>query len=98
MSKVDDTTVDKIAELARLEFNSEDKESIKKDLSKILTYIDKLNEIDTDGVEPLIHISDEYNVLREDVTEETTSQAEALKNAPDKNSDYIKIPKVLDKK
>ena len=98
MSKVDDTTVDKIAELARLEFNSEDKESIKKDLSKILSYIDKLNEIDTEGVEPLIHISDEYNILREDAVEETISQEEALKNAPDKNSDYIKIPKVLDKK
>ncbi len=94
MSQVDDTTVDKIAELARLEFNASDKENIKKDLSKILTYIDKLNEIDTDGVEPLIHISDECNVLREDVVEQNISQQEALKNAPDKNSDYIKIPKV----
>ena len=94
MSKIDDITVDKIAELARLEFNAKDKEAIKKDLSKILTYIDKLNEIDTEGVKPLIHVSDEYNVLREDVIEEITTQAEALKNAPDKNSDYIKIAKV----
>ena len=94
MSKVDDNTVDKIAELARLEFTSSDKENIKKDLSKILTYIDKLNEIDTEGVEPLIHISDENNVYRDDVVEENITQAEALKNAPDKNSDYIKIPKV----
>ena len=94
MSQIDDITVDKIAELARLEFNADDKEAIKKDLSKILTYIDKLNEIDTEGVKPLIHISDEYNVLREDVIEEITTQIEALKNAPDKNSDYIKIPKV----
>ena len=97
MSQIDDTTVDKIAELARLEFNSEEKENIKKDLSKILTYIDKLNELDTDGVDPLIHISDEYNVLREDIIEESTTQVEALKNAPDKNSDYIKIPKVISK-
>lgn len=98
MSKVDNKTVDKIAELARLEFNDADKENIKKDLSKILTYIDKLNEIDTKGVEPLIHISDEFNVLRNDVAEENFTQEEALKNAPAKNSDYIKIPKVLDKK
>lgn len=94
MSQIDNATVDKIAELARLEFNAEEKENIKKDLSKILTYIDKLNEIDTDGVEPLIHISNEFNVLRKDVVGENISQEEALKNAPDKNSDYIKIPKV----
>lgn len=97
MSQIDDTTVDKIATLARLEFSKEEKEDIKKDLSKILSYIDKLNEVDTDGVEPLIHVSNEKSILRPDVVEQKTTQQEALKNAPDKNSDYIKIPKVIEK-
>jgi aspartyl-tRNA(Asn)/glutamyl-tRNA(Gln) amidotransferase subunit C len=97
MTHIDNATIDKLANLARLEFNDSEKEAIKKDLSKILSYVEKLNEIDTNGVEPLIHISDEVNVLRDDVAEETISQQEALKNAPDKNSDYFKIPKVLDK-
>jgi aspartyl-tRNA(Asn)/glutamyl-tRNA(Gln) amidotransferase subunit C len=97
MTHIDNATIDKLANLARLEFNDSEKEAIKKDLSKILSYVEKLNEIDTNGVEPLIHISDEINVLRDDVAEETISQQEALKNAPDKNSDYFKIPKVLDK-
>jgi aspartyl-tRNA(Asn)/glutamyl-tRNA(Gln) amidotransferase subunit C len=96
MTHIDNATIDKLANLARLEFNDSEKEAIKKDLSKILSYVEKLNEIDTTGVEPLIHISDEVNVLRNDVAE-TISQQEALKNAPDKNSDYFKIPKVLDK-
>lgn len=97
MTHIDNATIDKLANLARLEFNDSEKEAIKKDLSKILSYVEKLNEIDTNGVEPLTHISDEVNVLRDDVVEETISQQEALKNAPDKNSDYFKIPKVLDK-
>jgi aspartyl-tRNA(Asn)/glutamyl-tRNA(Gln) amidotransferase subunit C len=59
--------------------------------------MDKLSEIDTENVEPLIFMSDEVNVLREDVAEETITQAEALKNAPKKDSDYFRIPKVLDK-
>lgn len=97
MTHIDNATIDKLANLARLEFNDSEKEAIKKDLSKILSYVEKLNEIDTNGVEPLTHISDEVNVLRDDVVEEIISQQEALKNAPDKNSDYFKIPKVLDK-
>jgi aspartyl-tRNA(Asn)/glutamyl-tRNA(Gln) amidotransferase subunit C len=97
MTHIDNATIDKLANLARLEFNDSEKEAIKKDLSKILSYVEKLNEIDTTGVEPLIHISDEVNVLRDDVVEETITQQEALKNAPDKNSDDFKFPKVLDK-
>ncbi|MFP5470058.1 MAG: Asp-tRNA(Asn)/Glu-tRNA(Gln) amidotransferase subunit GatC [Bacteroidia bacterium] len=97
MTHIDNATIEKLAQLARLEFSDSEKEELKNDLSKILSYMDKLNEINTDGVEPLIHISDEVNVLREDVVKETITQQEALKNAPDKNSDYFKIPKVLEK-
>jgi aspartyl-tRNA(Asn)/glutamyl-tRNA(Gln) amidotransferase subunit C len=59
--------------------------------------MDKLSEVDTENVEPLIFMNDEYNKLREDVAEVTVSQDEALKNAPKKDSDYFRIPKVLDK-
>ncbi|HIA35622.1 MAG TPA: Asp-tRNA(Asn)/Glu-tRNA(Gln) amidotransferase subunit GatC [Flavobacteriales bacterium] len=95
--KLDEKMVDKIAELSKLEFNKNEKEAILEDMNKMLIFIDKLNEIDTDDVEPLIHMTHEINVLREDDAENTISQQEALKNAPSKDSTYFKIPKVLDK-
>ena len=70
---------------------------MKGDLEKILSFVDKLNEIDTKGVEPLIYMSDEVNVLRADEITEETSQEDALKNAPQKDSDYFKVPTVLKK-
>jgi aspartyl-tRNA(Asn)/glutamyl-tRNA(Gln) amidotransferase subunit C len=95
--EITEEIVDHIAHLARLEFNGDAKIAIRQDLSRIIQFIDKLSEIDTENVEPLIFMSDEVNVLREDVAHETLSQAEALKNAPKKDSDYFRIPKVLDK-
>ncbi|MCE2786914.1 MAG: Asp-tRNA(Asn)/Glu-tRNA(Gln) amidotransferase subunit GatC [Bacteroidota bacterium] len=89
--------IDKLADLAKLEFNGDEKEHIKNDLSRILTFIEKLNEIDTTGVEPLIFMSDAVNVLREDEVIQTISKDEALKNAPKKDSDYFRVPKFLDK-
>jgi aspartyl-tRNA(Asn)/glutamyl-tRNA(Gln) amidotransferase subunit C len=80
-----------------LEFKGADQEAIKNDMEKIVGFMDKLSEVPTENVEPLIFMSDEVNVLREDVAHETLSQAEALKNAPKKDSDYFRIPKVLDK-
>ncbi|MDZ4757006.1 MAG: Asp-tRNA(Asn)/Glu-tRNA(Gln) amidotransferase subunit GatC [Bacteroidota bacterium] len=95
--KITDETIDKLAHLARLEFNGVDKENIKKDLSQITAFCEKLNEIDTTGVEPLIYMSDETNVLREDIIIEEISHVEALKNAPKKDSDYFRVPKFLEK-
>lgn len=89
--------VDHIAHLARLEFEGEEKDAILKDLENIIQFIDTLNELDTENVEPLIFMSEEINRLREDISEQTITQAEALKNAPKKDSDYFRIPKVLDK-
>lgn len=94
---VDLKTVDRIANLARLEFTDEEKKDIQGDLNKILALVDKLSEVDTEGVEPLIYMLDEEARLREDVVEQKTTQEEALKNAPDKDSDYIRVPKVLDR-
>lgn len=93
--KITDEIVDQIAHLARLEFNGEEKENIKADLTNIIAFVDQLNAVDTEGVEPLIFMSDAINVLREDVYKPSITQEEALKNAPNADSDYFKIAKVL---
>jgi aspartyl-tRNA(Asn)/glutamyl-tRNA(Gln) amidotransferase subunit C len=95
--KIDNETVDKIAHLARLEFENEAKDQIIKDMNNMLAFVDKLNEIDTSQIEPLIYMSDEINVLRADVVKQEITQAEALKNAPKHDSDYFKVPKVIEK-
>ncbi len=95
--KIDKETVDKIAHLARLEFESGAKDQIIKDMNNMLAFVEKLNEIDTSNIEPLIYMSDEVNVLREDVVKHEITQAEALKNAPKHDSDYFKVPKMIEK-
>lgn len=94
---ITDETIDHIAHLARLRFEGEAKVAIRQDLDKIINFMGKLSEIPTDEVEPLIFMSDELNVLRDDEAEVTLTQTQALKNAPKKDSDYFRIPKVLDK-
>ena len=98
MAKITNDTVDKLATLSRLEFDGKDKVEIRGDLNRMLDFVDKLNELDTSGVEPLIYLSDEKNVLRADEMNRTISQKEALSNAPKKDSDYFKVPKVVEKK
>jgi aspartyl-tRNA(Asn)/glutamyl-tRNA(Gln) amidotransferase subunit C len=95
--KLSDETIEHIAHLARLEFEGESKSAIKKDLENIIGFMDKLSELPTENVEPLIFMSDEVNKLRDDVTVSSISQQDALKNAPKKDSDYFRIPKVLEK-
>lgn len=95
--KITEETVDHIAHLARLEFEGEKKETIKEDLERILQFIDKLKQLETNNVEPLVYMTNEVNRLREDETKVTLSQEEVLKNAPKKDSDYFRIPKVLEK-
>jgi len=95
--KVSEETVKHIAHLARLEFEGENKSKMQEDLESIITFMEVLKEIPTDNVEPLIFMNDEVNRLREDVALVTLSQNEVLKNAPKKDSDYFRIPKVLDK-
>lgn len=95
-NKIDMNTVDQIAHLARLEFDQQAKEEIANDMNRMLSFVDKLNELNTDNVEPLIYMTHEQNVLRPDVPEKTITQKEALKNAPKKDSDYFKAPKVID--
>ncbi len=93
--EINNEIVDKIASLSKLTFSGAEKEAIKNDMNKMLDFVGKLEEVDTEGVSPLIHISEEVNVLRPDKSEYSISQEEALKNAPKKDSTYFKIPKVL---
>jgi aspartyl-tRNA(Asn)/glutamyl-tRNA(Gln) amidotransferase subunit C len=95
--KITEETIDHIAHLARLRFEGAAKTEIQQDLNNIVGFMGKLAEIQTDNVEPLIFMSDEVNVLREDDAVVSISHAEALKNAPKHDSDYFRIPKVLDK-
>ncbi len=94
--KLDINTVKKIAHLARLEFDEKGAEKMKQDMTQILDWVEKLNELDTDGIEPITTMSTEVNVLREDVVGEHLSHERGLKNAPKKDSDYFRVPKVMD--
>ena len=95
--KVDNKLIDDLSRLAKLKFDEKTIEEMKSDFENILGFIDKLSEIDTEGVEPLIYLSDEINILRADEIEEEVTQEQALKNAPEKDSDYFKVPTVLKK-
>jgi len=95
--KIDDQIIDKISRLAYLEFGEEEKEKIRQDLEQILTFVEKLRELDTENVEPLVYLSDKTDVLREDKKIPTLSTEEALLNAPDKSGHFFKVPKVIRK-
>ncbi|MER2996029.1 Asp-tRNA(Asn)/Glu-tRNA(Gln) amidotransferase subunit GatC [Pontibacter populi] len=89
-------TIRKLAHLARLEFNEEKEQEVLGDLNKILNWVDKLRELNTDNIEPLTHMTAEVNVMREDAAKNTVTHEEALLNAPKKDSDYFRVPKVLE--
>lgn len=94
---IDDKTFERVAVLAKLSFNTDEKKKILEEMTKVLSYCQKLNEVNTDDIEPLIFLGDEINIFREDVAELKISKEEALLNAPQKNSDYFKVPKFLDR-
>ena len=95
--EVNNKLIQDIAKLSKLKFDDSAEEKMKSDLKKMLAFVDKLNEIDTEGIDPLIYMSDEINVLRTDEIAHEVSQKNALKNAPQKDSDYFKVPTVLKK-
>ena len=93
--KVDQELLSKLERLSRLQLSEGEKENIIKDLNNILGMVERLEEVDTSNVEPLIYVTDEPNELREDVIAHQVSKEVALKNAPDANSDYFKVPTVI---
>jgi aspartyl-tRNA(Asn)/glutamyl-tRNA(Gln) amidotransferase subunit C len=95
--EVTDATIDKLAHLSRLQFNETEKAEIKTDLQRMIAFVEKLNELNLDGVEPMLFMSEEMNVLREDEIRGSISREEALKNAPLHDKQFFKVPKVIKK-
>lgn len=95
--QVNDALIDKLSKLSMLQFSDEEREAIKNDLEKMIGFVDKLKELDTSGVEPLLHMSSNVDVLREDVPGNMLSREEALQNAPKHDDTYFKVPKVIKK-
>lgn len=93
--KVDKESLTKVAHLARLNIKPEQEDKLLKDMTEILTWVDKLKELDTDGVEPLTHMTQEVNALREDIAEQTIATQAGLKNAPDHDDQFFKVPNVM---
>ncbi len=89
--------VDKLANLSRLKFDETEKISIKNDLQKMIQFVEKLNELDTTGVEPMLHMSENINVLRADEVKGSISREAGLKNAAIHNEQFFKVPKVIKK-
>ena len=89
--------VEKLAHLSRLELTEEELVAMESDMNKMLHFVEKINELDLEGVEPLAYMSDEVNILREDEVKQDITHEEALKNAPDKDTDYFRVPKVIKK-
>lgn len=94
--QIDQATVKNIAHLSRLELSETEEKEMVGSLSKILNWMEQLNELDTTGVEPLSHMSEEVNVMREDVAINTLSREEGILNAPSKVGKYFGVPKVIE--
>ena len=95
--EINDAMIDKLANLARLKFDETEKVQIKSDLQNMIGMIEKMNELDTTDVAPLLHITENVNVLREDMVEGSITNEEALQNAANKNAPFFIVPKVIKK-
>ncbi len=90
--------IERLSELSKLDFSPVEKERLLKDLDKILSMVEKLQEVNVEGISPLVYLSAENNRLREDFSSISVSREQALQNAPQKDSDYFKVPKVIRQK
>jgi len=95
--EVNDALLDKLANLARLDIDPGEKEGLKQDLQRMISFVEKLQELDTSGTAPLLHMTDAADILRDDVVQGSISREEALKNAPDTDGVFFKVPKVIKK-
>lgn len=93
--KITDETIEYVGILAKLELSDEEKEQAKKDMTDMLSYIDKLNELDTEGVEPMSHIFPVHNVFREDVVTNAEERELILANAPARKDGSFQVPKTV---
>lgn len=95
--EVNDEMVEKLAHLSRLQFTETEKAEIKNDLQRMIGFVEKLNELNLDTVEPMLFMSDEINVFRDDEIKGSITREEALKNAPFHDGQFFKVPKVIKK-
>ncbi len=95
--QVNETLIDNLANLARLKFNEEEKASIKADLQKMISFVEKLQELDTTGVPPLLHVCENTGQFREDEIRGSIPRELGLKNAPDTDGVYFRVPQVIKK-
>ena len=89
--------IDNLANLSRLRFTEEEKAEIKNDLQRMIAFVEKLQEVDTTGTAPLLHMTDAINVYREDMVKGSIPREEAMKNAPETDGTFFKVPKVIKK-
>ena len=89
--------IDQLAHLSRLYFTDGEKVSVQQDLQKMVAFVEQLNEVDTTGVEPLLHMGGMVNVFREDEVIQTITREEALSNAPGASNEYFSVPTVIKK-
>ena len=95
--EVTDEMIERLAHLARLTFAPHEKEELKHDLERMIEFVEKLKEVNTEGVEPLLHITGAENVMRDDEVSQTITKQEALLNAPLTDGNFFKVPKVIKK-
>ncbi len=94
--KISSREVEYVANLARLEITEKEKDKFTVQLNDILLYIDKLNELDTTGVEPMSHAISVTNAFRDDKVMDSIGTQQTLANAPDARGDFFRVPKVID--
>ena len=92
--KIDKPLLQKVAQLAHLELTEHDEVPLMKDLNKIITWTEKLQEVNTAGTKPLLNMSSGYCMLKEDITQAPLAHTEALANAPNKDTNYFRVPQV----
>lgn len=93
---ISDDTIEYVGILAKLELSDEEKEQAKSDMGRMLDYIDKLGELDTNGVEPMSHVFPVQNVFREDVVTNSDTREELLANAPEQKDGMFMVPRTFD--
>jgi len=87
--------VEYLSKLARIELTEEEKTKFEKELEKIVEYVSKLNEVNTDNVEPCYHVGKIKNVFREDIPSDFPSKEEIIKNAPQREKNLFKVPRII---
>lgn len=97
MMEVNAALIDKLSHLARLEIKPQEKDQLQKDMQQMIGFIEKLQELDTTGIEPLMHLTEEINMLRADEVKHSVSREVALQNAALKNEAFFMVPKVIKK-